>query len=314
MIATLGARAGACAALVLLAAALSVYPLATNPATAPWLIGALAAYAVLLWYRPTAWLFVVPALLPVLDFAPWTGWFYLVELDLVLLTTCAVGYWRLAAVPVPVRLPPLTAVALLLTVLCLAVAAWRGIRPLAPIDANAFSNYVSPWNGLRILKGYLWPLALLPLLRRSAGARLENLPRLLVPGMLLGLVGAGLAVAWERTQFPGLLNFSSDYRPTAPFSAMHTGGAALDAYLAMTLPFVAMWLTRRVGGIRLALGMGCLLLGTFAGLTLFSRDIYVAYGSSAVVLALILAYRAAAGCVPAPCSAASDWCCCWPSV
>lgn len=291
MIATLGARAGACAALLLLAGALSVYPLAANPATAPWLFGALAAYAVLLWYRPTAWLFVVPALLPVLDFAPWTGWFYLVELDLVLLTTCAVGYWRLAAAPVPVRLPPLTALALLLTVVCLAVAAWRGITPLAPIDANAFSNYVSPWNGLRILKGYLWPLALLPLLRRSAGARLENLPRLLVPGMLLGLVGASLAVAWERTQFPGLLNFSSDYRPTAPFSAMHTGGAALDAYLAMALPFVAMWLTRRVGGIRLALGMGCLLLGTFAGLTLFSRDIYVAYGSSAAVLALVLAYR-----------------------
>ncbi|GGZ08904.1 hypothetical protein ACFFTM_24260 [Pseudoduganella plicata] len=291
MIATLGARAGACAALLLLAGALSVYPLAANPATGPWLFGALAAYAVLLWYRPTAWLLVVPALLPVLDFAPWTGWFYLVELDLVLLTTCAVGYWRLAAVPVPVRLPPLTALALLLTVLCLTVAAWRGITPFAPLDANAFSNYISPWNALRILKGFIWPIALLPLLRRSAGAQLENLPRLLVPGMLLGLVGAGLAVAWERTQFPGLLNFSSDYRPTAPFSAMHTGGAALDAYLAMALPFVAMWLTSGVGGVRLALGMGCLLLGTFAGLTLFSRDIYLAYVSSAAVLALILAYR-----------------------
>jgi len=291
MNATLVARAVACAALLLLAAALSVYPLSVNPATRPWLLGALAAYAVLLWVRPTAWLVVVPALLPVLDFAPWTGWFFLAELDLLLLTTCVVGYWRLAAAPVPARLPALTTLALVLAGLCVGLAAWRGITPFAPIDANAFNNYVSPWNGLRILKGFVWPIVLLPLLRRSAGARLENLPALLVPGVLLGLVAASLAVAWERTQFPGLLNFSSDYRPTAPFSAMHTGGAALDAYLAMTLPFVAMWLTSRAGAIRLALGMGCLLLGTFAGLTLFSRDIYLAYVSSAAVLVLILAFR-----------------------
>lgn len=50
---------------------------------------ALLAYCTLLWVRPTCWLLLVPALLPLLDFSPWTGWFYLDELDLMLLATAA---------------------------------------------------------------------------------------------------------------------------------------------------------------------------------------------------------------------------------
>ena len=29
-------------------------------------------------------------------------------------------------------------------------------RSLAPLDANAFSNYLSPYNALRVAKGYAW--------------------------------------------------------------------------------------------------------------------------------------------------------------
>ena len=295
MIAGLAARAGACAALLVLGAALWVYP-----AAGPWLVAALAAYAALLWWRPAAWLLVVPAVLPIMDFTPWTGWFFLEELDLVLLVTCVVGYWRLATGTPAGRLPPVAGPALVLLAACLAWATWRGITPLAPLDANAFNNYTSSYNGLRILKGFAWPIVLLPLLRRSCGPDLVNLRRLFVPGMLLGLVAASLAVTWERMLFPGLLNFATDYRPTAPFSAMHTGGAALDAYLAMALPFVAVWLAgrdkdaprERFAALHLPLGMACLLLGCFAGLTLFSRDIYLAYGASGTVLAAVAALRA----------------------
>lgn len=73
-----------------LAAAALAYP-AGKLVLAP----ALLAYCALLWWRPHAWLIAVPALLPVLDLAPWTGWFYLDELDLLLLATCAVGYARI---------------------------------------------------------------------------------------------------------------------------------------------------------------------------------------------------------------------------
>ncbi|WP_431475826.1 hypothetical protein [Massilia eburnea] len=218
---------------------------------------------------------------------PWTGWFFLEELDLLLLATCAAGYWALGSTRAPTKLPGLTRFALGFFMLCYAIAAWRGLTPLAPLDANSFANYTSPYNGLRVLKGVLWPLLLLPLLRGTAGEQGSNLQRLLVPGMILGLAACSLAVVWERLAFPGLFNFSSDYRPTAPFSAMHTGGAALDAYLAMAFPFVTLWLVNHPPPRRLTLGLAALALGLFAGLTTFSRDIYLAYAAAGAVIAVL---------------------------
>jgi hypothetical protein len=284
-------KAVALAMLALLAWGLSVYP-ASRPAMA----AGLAVYAALLLYRPALWLLVVPAMLPVFDLAPWTGWFFFEELDLLLLATAAVGYWRWGPVPGnPVRLAPGVKPGLALVASCAAFAAWHGLQPLPPLDANSFSSYLSPYNSLRVAKGFAWAALLLPLMRRHAGEG-NNLRRLFIPGMLLGLAAASLAVAWERAVFPGLMNFSSDYRPTAPFSAMHTGGAALDAYLAMSFPFVACWLLGAPSRTRLAAALALLLLGGYAGLATFSRDVYLAYVCSGVVIgALALAHQRSRG-------------------
>ena len=58
----------------------------------PIVVLALCAYAVLLWFRPTCWLLVVPAALPVLDFAPWTGRLIFDEFDLMIMLTLAVTW------------------------------------------------------------------------------------------------------------------------------------------------------------------------------------------------------------------------------
>lgn len=260
------------------------------------LAAALIAYGALLWRRPDSWLLVVPALLPVLDLAPITGWFYLDELDLLLMATAAFGFARFRRDDRPAALPAFFRWSLALFALSFAIAAVIGLLPLAPLDANAFANYSSHFNSLRVAKGLAWALLLLPLLRRAAGHDLSGLARYFIPGMLLGLAGACLAVIWERLLFPGLFNFASDYRPTATFSAMHTGGAALDAYLAISFPFVAAWFVEVRSRVKAALAMLLLLLGCYAGLTIFSRDIYLAYGvSGAIVLILLLARRARQG-------------------
>jgi hypothetical protein len=284
-------KAFALALACLLAAAALVYP-----ADKAALGASIAVVAALLWWRPVLWLLIVPALLPVLDFAPWTGWFYVDEFDLLLLTCASIAYWRVGHERPVTRLPPFAGFLLALVALSFAASAVVGLLPLSPLDLNAFSNYMSHFNSLRVLKGFVWALVLLPLLRRSAGVDMVNLRSYFVPGMLLGLAGACAAVMWERAAFPGLANFASDYRPTAPFSAMHTGGASLDAYLAISFPFVAFWLidARRRG--ELGAGALLLLLGAFAGLTLFSRDIYLAYGSAlAVLLALSMVHRQRSG-------------------
>jgi len=271
----------------LLLAALLLATVAVFPADKRILGGALALAAAILIARPMLWLLFVPALLPVLDFTPWTGWFFVEDLDLLLLVCAAVAYWRLGDQPPAVALPTWQRVLLILFGCCVALSAWIGLQPLAPLDGNAFSSYSSHYNSLRTVKGYVWAMVLLPLMRRSAARDAEWLAHYFVPGMLLGLAGTCLAVMWERFTFPGLLNFSSDYRPTAPFSAMHTGGAALDAYLAISFPYVLFWLIGVHSRLKLALGLLLLTMGCYAGFALFSRDIYLAYGGSLACLGLL---------------------------
>lgn len=275
-----GGKLAALPAALILALLLWHYPF--RPALAALLT---VAYCLLLYWRPRLWLLLVPAALPWLDLSPWTGRFFVDELDLMLLATLLVGYWRLAVMPPDSRLPRAVAVLLALVAISTAVAVWRGGQPWAAPDLNSYANYLSPYNSMRVAKGTLWALLLLPLLRRAGGA--SGIAALLVPGMLLGLLLAGLAAMWERTLFPGLLNFSSDYRPTAPFAAMHTGGAALDGYLAMSFPFVAWWLLTAARRWQIAASLALLLLGLFTGFALFSRDVWLAYGAAAAVLATL---------------------------
>lgn len=236
----------------------------------------LPAYFLLLCWRPACWMFCLPALLPVLDLAPWTGWFFLEEIDIVLLLTVACGYWRLGGPlqPAAARLSPAARACLLLCSVAWLAALLRGVLPLPPSDLNAWNTYLSPYNSLRLGKAWAWSMLLLPLLLRDASA--DALRRHALPGMLAGLALVSLFALWERAVFPGLLNMSSDYRITAPFSAMHTGGAALDGYLALSLPFAALWLARARSRWQAALALLLLGLALHAALATFSRGLYAA--------------------------------------
>lgn len=277
-----------------LAAALHVYPMQGH-----WLAPLLLGYAALLCWRPALWLFLLPALLPIADLAPITGWFFLEEIDLLLLATvaCCVGRVSWPDTALPAWSPLFYLGMMLMTIACL-VGLWRGLQPwpgLAALDdPNAFNNYLSPFNAVRVAKGWLWALLLLPLLRRTAGARLERVSSHFVPGMLAGLVLVAGAAVRERVLFPGLLNLSSDYRITAPFSAMHTGGAALDGYLALCAPLVALWLHQARRWWQALAALALLGLVLYAGLATFSRGLYAAY-AIALLIVVVGWWRAAPG-------------------
>jgi len=271
-----GARLLALLFLAGLILALCVYPMAGT-----WLAVILPAYAALLWWRPALWLAALLALLPVLDYAPRTGWFFFEEIDLLLLLTAGIAYWRLPPdrddLP---RWPMLFRIGLAMLGLAVCVGLWRGLQPLASIDANTFNNYLSPANALRVGKAWIWTLVLLPPLRRYAVAPRSQL----LPGMMLGLLLVSAAAIRERWQFTGLLNFSSDYRISAPFSAMHTGGAALDGYLALSLPLVAAWVLLRNAPWRNIAALVLLLPAWYVALATFSRGLYLALGAALLIL------------------------------
>ena len=239
---------------------------------------ALSAYAVVLWVRPESWLFFIPAILPIANLSPWSGWIFFEELDLFVLVTMAVGYLRLMPENRIYCLSPVASLLLMLLSVSYGVSAWIGVMPLQSLDANAFSNYFSHYNSLRILKPFVWALLLLPLMRRSEEG-------LFFRGLLAGLAFVSLAGIWERLAFTGLMDFSNEYRITAPFPEMHTGGAALDAFLALSLPFAVFNL---FCGKRPVLALLLIVAATYVAFVTFSRGLYLGYALSVAAMGFFM--------------------------
>jgi hypothetical protein len=267
-----------------------LYAASHYPFHATWLAPILLIYAGLLGWRVQLCLFALPALLPVLDLAPWTGWFFIEEIDLMLLLTAAFAYWKMNVFTPSARLPACAWACIAVITLAYLIGIWRGLMPLPALDANSFTDYLSPYNSLRVGKSWLWAIVLLPILLRCAGPNLVNIERYFIPGMLSGLALVSCAAIWERWIFPGLMNFSSDYRTTAPFSGMHTGGAALDGYLALSLPLLSIWLLERQSRFKVAAAIALLAAGGYAGLSTFSRGLYAAYACSVAIIATLLTH------------------------
>jgi hypothetical protein len=263
------------------AVALLRYPLAQIPLTLGLLI-----YAALLYRKPAAWLIAVPALLPVFDLAPWSGWFFFDELDFVVFVTLAVGLWRHAVPSMAVpSTPRLFSFAITLLVVSYGVSLMIGLLPLESWDANAFSNYYSRYNSLRMSKGFFEGLALFFLFLRQRPEQTEATWHLII-GMILGVVGTIMAVVWERLRFSGLWEFAGDFRVTAVFSGLHNGGNDLEAYLVLAQPFVVALMVFYRNWVTSISGVALILLSAYSLFVTFSRAGLIAIVVNGVVLAL----------------------------
>jgi hypothetical protein len=247
---------------------------------------ALAAALFYVW--PTGWLLAVPALLPLIGLAPWTGWITAEEFDILLLAAAAGGYARLArrapadAGEGPSRKRggprPNALVTLMVAMFALStiIAMGRGMADAGGPVLGWFQGYHEPMNSLRLAKPFLFALLMLGLWRGTARRAPQQAIQNLVLGLALGLAGAALATMWERAAFTDLLNFSSDYRTTALFWEMHVGGAALDGFLALTVPFALYMLLTDHVRLRWAGAAAITAVAGYACLTTFSRGVYLA--------------------------------------
>lgn len=247
----------------------------------------LLIYTGIIWARPHWIWFAIPAALPLLDLAPWSGRFYWDEFDYLLLVSVAVGWARtenLRGQTKPDRgwLLILAALALIYV-----FGTVRGAPSFAPPDLNSFSNYFSPFNGLRQAKGVFAALLLALLWPRFYGKG-QDPDAMLTKGMLCGLAGVALIVLWERISFPGLLEFSDVYRVTGPFSAMHIGGADLETYLTCAVPFALLLIARSASRWFRILAAGSLLLAAYALMVSFSRIGYIGFAVAVGCMATLL--------------------------
>ena len=199
-------------------------------------VAVVAATALVIW-RPILLFMIVPAALPVLDLAPFTGRRFIDELDL-LIGACAAAAW--------VRLqrgkarPPAggwVAWSLMAMLLMLVVGVMRALWPWPGLPIDAFDQPMGAFNALRVAKGGLWA-GLLWWLGRRLQLRGDDVGRAFSWGMCAGLAATVAFVLAERMAFTSLLNFSSDYRISGPFSDMSLGGAYVECFVACALPFV----------------------------------------------------------------------------
>lgn len=245
---------------------------------------AVTLYAVLMLRFPAVWLFVIPALLPTFDLAPWTGWFFFNEFDLLVLTTIGIGYWTIASAPSRVGMSRGLRFLLLVFGASSLVSLLIGLLPLQPLGLNAFSSYYSKYNALPAAKGFFEAAGLIPLIIYHMRSGVDVLRRFSA-GMVMGLAGVVLAVLWERLLFPGLLNFSSEFRVTGLFSSMHTGGSHIEAYLVAALPFTVAWAFYHKTVVHRALALLLFAAGTYALSVTFARGGYLAFAVSMTILA-----------------------------
>jgi len=302
-------------ALVALAACAAWGWLAAHHPLSPAVAAALCALASAVTFaRPAAWpLWLLPALVCT-GLAPFTGWLVVEELDLLLLALACGAYarWALgwpAAEHAAHGLAPAGPDArawivwlwMALLLVPVAIGLYRGVADAGGLRWGWWQGYREPLNSLRLAKPWLAWVLLLPLWLKAWRAAPLQMSASLRAGMVAMLAVAALGVWWERWAHIGLLNFSSDYRATGLFWEMHVGGAALDAVLALALPFAAAaWLDAR-SPARWAALAAVLGLALYAALTTFSRIVYLA-----VPLALLATWalhtrlgREAAGAQPA---------------
>lgn len=249
-----------------------------------WIIIPLSVYAWLLWKHPDYWLVWILALLPWLDFTASSGRLFWTEYDTVLLITVGVGYTRL--LPDVNGIPALrdpAKILLLLFVISMAASLAINIYPFETIDANTWNRYTSSYNGLRFVKGLLFALAFIPLLmnewKDSKAASLK-----LTQGMVLGLAGVVLYVLWERITFPGFSDFDDDYRIAGPFPSMNVGGASVETYLAVSLPFVVYWLWQQQRIWVFAVATGLFGFGIYCMMVTYSRTGQIAFLLATVIM------------------------------
>ncbi len=290
-----GARA-ALSALALIATLSVVGWLLHYAGSMPFAVGALIMVALAAFNRPGLGLFIVPALWPIADLAPWTGQIHFTESDALLLAACAgiLGHHAVSAPPRiryrPLKHTPIGYLLLSLVAVSYLLSASRVLCPWPELSPGFWLGYDTPANALRLIKAF--PLAILYCicLFIESGTSGRRAVHSVLYGLFAGLILASMAALSERLAFPGLSNFSADYRTTAPFWEAHVGGAALDGWLVLTLP-VLVWLLRREDrpGVAAALLMATALVA-YIVFTTFTRTTYVA-ALAGIAVSLILSPR-----------------------
>jgi hypothetical protein len=250
---------------------------------------AFAAICAAAFVRAGAGFFLLGALLPLAGLASWTGWIILDEFDLLVLAVVAGRFAAMAVDPRPraTRIPAASVALIAAFGVSLCFSAVRGFVAAGARDLDWFAGYFDALNSFRVAKPFLLAALTLVTLRHAIAAQGERIVDRLLGGGAAGLAACSLAIVWERAAFVGLFDFSSNYRATALFWEMHVGGAALDGFLALTVPLAVREWVRARTPLAIAVTGALMIAAGYACLVTFSRAVYLAVPISIAALLLL---------------------------
>lgn len=231
--------------------------------------------------HPRRWPIPIVVGLVLLNLAPWSGRYVFDAFDILILVVLGAVSWGWR-IPRQAHRDRVIAAVLGLAALSYLISLVVGLWPPAAPDLNALYSYMTPFNALRVGKGFFWACCLiLPWLVLSR-AHMLSLRHSLSSGMLIALAGLAAVVMIEREMYFGLFDFTTDFRVTGTFWGMHTGGAYLDGFLVAALPFLlGMKMPRRIGYRVLSALLWA--AAVYAIMVTYSRGLYLA-----AVVALVI--------------------------
>jgi len=230
------------------------------------------------------WMFILPALLPVLDLTPWSGKVLVTEFDLFIFSSIAVSlaYNRLDFT----FLKKVGAIQwlILLLIISFTISTLIGYYILKTSQNTDFFLYLTENNSLRVAKGFFTALFFLPILayEKKQGTLIA---KTLSTGIIIGLILAIISIIWERLIFPGFFDFSYTYRISGLFSGLLLGGAMLDGYLLLAFPFLFILFYNYNKPWLHLLGIVIFAFGLYSILVTFTRTNYLAV--SVVILIIV---------------------------
>lgn len=250
--------------------------------------GFLLIYGALLFRWPLLWLAVLPACVPLLQLAHWSGRLFLEDFDIVLVFTLAVLVWQAPVKHRSARLPFAIQFGVFALTASYLVSLALGLMPWPDWQAPDFlASFLSPANAPRLAKGFFWALLISPFVFRAFREHPDTAVRMVVGGMIAGGLVTGAMALWERGVWHALLygrdiyqllgpllDFSTPYRITGTFAEMHTGGEAIDGYLGLAWPILLLALALSRRPWVLALSSLALGLVIYSLVTTFSRGLY----------------------------------------
>ena len=263
-------------------------------------------------------LFFISAIIPLLNFAPWSGVVLFEEFDIFIFIT--LGFYIWANSDKKTQLSKLEVIVFAVFLSSIIISLFIGLYPFQKPAYNDLSSYLGSYNSLRIARSFLWATLLIPFWGAEFSTNYLSARRKFLSGVISGLVGTFVIVLWERGVLAdivsaenryellrNLLDFSSKYRITAFFSEMNTGGSAVDGYISMVwiFPLVCflLWLGRLEwkNGIAVTqqtrrIFSGAVLLffflcGLYVAGTTFTRITYVALAVSAMFFLVMAFYQ-----------------------